>query len=186
MFSQISVVCLKKTDSWHYEILNESDEKSQSMRSCYLNLVNRIEMPTIVAQELLKILNKLKHDISQSPFDKVEIDYLNYGLDSVHQLFRKCSELFLMDSRLLTIMKNVPENFFNDFNHQVLQNYEVPLKKTGFRRRPFLITKKNNCNFTCSRTLLSRKLPKCNLLVKAPLRVAFRNLAYLSEILIQI
>ena len=68
------------------------------MRSCYLNLVNRIEMPTIVAQELVKILNKLKLDISQSHFDKDEIDYLNYRLDSAHRLFRKCNELFLMDS----------------------------------------------------------------------------------------
>ena len=49
-------------------------------------------MPTIAAQDLVKILNKLKHDISQSHFDKDEIDYLNYCLDSVHQLFRKCSE----------------------------------------------------------------------------------------------
>ena len=49
-------------------------------------------MPTIVAQELVKILKKLKHDILQSHFDKDEIDYLNYCLDSVHQLFRKCSE----------------------------------------------------------------------------------------------
>ena len=48
------------------------------MRSCYLNLVNRTQMPTIVAQELVKILNKLKHDISQSHFDKDEMDYLNY------------------------------------------------------------------------------------------------------------
>ena len=63
MFSQIFVVSLKKTDSWHYEILNELDEKPQSMRSFYLNLVNRIEMPTMVAQELVKILNKLKHMI---------------------------------------------------------------------------------------------------------------------------
>ena len=75
------------------------------MRSCYLNLVNRIEMPTIVAQELVKILNKLKLDISQSHFDKDEIDYLNYRLDSAHRLFRKCNELFLMDSGLLTILK---------------------------------------------------------------------------------
>ena len=47
-----------------------------------------------------------------------------------------------MVSRLLTIMKNVRENFFNDFNHQVSQNYKVPLKKTGFRGRPFLIITK--------------------------------------------
>ena len=98
---------LEKNSFWHYEILNELDEKPQSMRSCYINLVNRIEMPTIVAQELVKILNKLKHYIPQSHFDKDETDYLNYRLDSVHQLFRKCNELFLMDSRLLTIMKNV-------------------------------------------------------------------------------
>ena len=58
---------------------NELDEKLQSMRSCYLNLVNRTQMPTIVAQELVKILNKLKQsDISQSHFDKDEMDYLNY------------------------------------------------------------------------------------------------------------
>ena len=63
-------------------------------------------MPTIAAQDLVKILNKLKHDISQSHFDKDEIDYLNYRLDSVHQHFRKCNELFLIDSRLLAIMKN--------------------------------------------------------------------------------
>ena len=99
------------------------------MKSCYLNLVNRIEMPTIVAQELVKILNKLKHDISQSHFDKDEIDYLKYRLDSVYQIFRKCNELFLMDSRLLTILKNVREKFYNDFNYQVLQNYKIPLKK---------------------------------------------------------
>ena len=98
------------------------------MRSCYLNLVNRTDMPTIVAQELVKILNKLKHDISQSHFDKDEIDYLNYRLDSVDQL--------------LTIMKNVREKLFNNFNHQVLQNYKVPLKKTGFRGRTFLIITK--------------------------------------------
>ena len=77
MFSQIFVVCLKKTDSWHCEILNELDEKSQSMGSCYLNLLNRIEMPRIVAvakvAELVKILNELKHDISQSHFDKDKI-----------------------------------------------------------------------------------------------------------------
>ena len=49
------------------------------MRSCYLNLMNRTQMPTIVAQELVKILNKLKQsDISQSHFDKDEMDYLNY------------------------------------------------------------------------------------------------------------
>ena len=99
------------------------------MKSCYLNLVNRIEMPTIVAQELVKILNKLKHDISQSHFDKDEFDYLKYRLDSVYQIFRKCNELFLMDSRLLTILKNVREKFFNGFNYQVLQNYKIPLKK---------------------------------------------------------
>ena len=99
------------------------------MKSCYLNLVNRIEMPTIVAQELVKILNKLKHDISQSHFDKDEIDYLKYRLDSVYQIFRKCNELFLMDSRLLTILKNVREKCFNGFNYQVLQNYKIPLKK---------------------------------------------------------
>ena len=86
-------------------------------------------MPTIVAQELVKILNKLKHDISQSHFDKDEIDYLKYRLDSVYQIFRKCNELFLMDSRLLTILKNVREKFFNGFNYQVLQNYKIPLKK---------------------------------------------------------
>ena len=132
---QPNICCLlEKNSFWHYEILNELDEKPQSMRSCYLNLVNRIEMPTIVAQELVKILNKLKHDISQSHFDKDEIDYLNYRLDSVHQLFRKCSELFLMDSQLLTIMKNVREIFFNDFNHQVFQNYKHPLKKNRVQR----------------------------------------------------
>ena len=81
MLREIFVVCLKKTDSWHYKILNELDEKPQSMRSCYLNIVNRIEMPTSVAQELVEILNKLKHDILQSHFDKYEIDYLNYRLD---------------------------------------------------------------------------------------------------------
>ena len=109
------------------------------MRSCYLNLVNRIEMST---QEWVKILNKLKHDISQFHFDKDEIGYLNCSLVSVHQLFRKCNELFLMDSRLLTIMENVRENFFNDFNHQVLQNYKVSSKKTGSRGHPFLIITK--------------------------------------------
>ena len=62
---QPNICCFKQTDqnSWHYEILNELDEKPQSMRSFYLNLVNRIEMPTMVAQELVKILNKLKHMI---------------------------------------------------------------------------------------------------------------------------
>ena len=39
-----------------------------------------------------------------------------------------------MDSQLLTIMKNVREIFFNDFNHQVFQNYKHPLKKNRVQR----------------------------------------------------
>ena len=131
------------------------------MKSCYLNLVNRIGMPTIVAQELIKILNKLKHDVSQSHFDKDKIDYSNYRLDSVYQIFRKCNELFLMDSRLVTILKKVRENFFNDFNYQVLQNYKVPLKKTGFRGRPSLIITKEQLQlYSVIRNNIS-KFPNC-------------------------
>ena len=139
------------------------------MRSCYLNLVNRIEIPTIVAQELVKILNKLKLDISQSHFDKDEIDYLN------------CKKMQRIISHGFSITYHT-DNLFNDFNHQLLQNSKVPLKKTGFRGRPFLIITKEQLQLY----LQSRKLPKCYLSVKAPLSLAFRNLAYLSEILIQI
>ena len=175
MFSQIFVVYLKKNDSLHYEILNELDEKSQSMQSCHLNLLNRIEMPTIVAQELVKMLNKLKHDISQSHFDKDKIDYLNYRLDSVHQLSRKCIEFFLMDSRLLTIMKNVRENFFNDFNHQVSQNYKVPLKKTGFRGRPFLIITKEQLQLYLQYNFTVPKIAKMLLISESTLKCCFQE-----------
>ena len=72
-------------------------------------------------------------------------------------------------------MKNVRESFFNDFNHQVLQHYEVPLKKTGFRGRPFLIITKVQLQLYLQYNFTVPKIAKMLLVSQSTIKRRFQE-----------
>ena len=72
-------------------------------------------------------------------------------------------------------MKNVQEKFFNDFNYQVLQNYKVPLKKTGFRGRPFLIITKEQLQLYLQYNFTVPKFAKMLLVSESIIKHAFQE-----------
>ena len=80
-----------------------------------------------------------------------------------------------MYSQLLTIMKNFRGKFFNDFNHQVLKNYKVPLKKTGFRGRPFLIITKEQLQLYLQHNFSVLKVAKMLLVSESTIKRCFQK-----------
>ena len=72
-------------------------------------------------------------------------------------------------------MKNVQEKFFNDFNYQVLQNYKVPLKKTGFRGRPFLIITKEQLQLYLQYNFTVLKITKMLLVSGSTIKRLFQE-----------
>ena len=68
--------------------------------------------------------------------------------------------------------------FFNDFNHQALQNYKFPLKKTGFRGRPFLIITKEQLQLYLQYNFTFPKIAKILLVSESTIKRCFQEFGF--------